>query len=118
MDGSTSYKIDETSSLFFLAFTMGDVYCYSVIPTDPTIFSSLGAYNFTMAFQHDIPSDYILHITLPNTIPVLQKAGCPVVGLGSPYTCAADSANGIITISGLVDPGKTLPAMTNITFSI
>jgi hypothetical protein len=50
MDGATSYKIDETSSLFFLTFTMGDVFCYSVIPTDPTIFSSSGGYNFTMAF--------------------------------------------------------------------
>lgn len=71
-----------------------------------------------MAFQHDVPSDYILKITLPSAIPVLQKAGCPVIGLGSSYTCAADSANGVITLTGLADPGKFLPAMTNITFSI
>jgi len=50
MAGSTEYKIDETGSLFFLEFTMGAVYGKSIFPTDPTIFSSLGAYNFTLSF--------------------------------------------------------------------
>ena len=50
MAGSTEYKIDETASLFFLEFTMGAVYVTNILPTDPTIFSSLGAYNFTISF--------------------------------------------------------------------
>ena len=118
MVGATEYKIDETGSLFFLEFTMGAVYCKNIVPTDPTIFSSQGAYNFTMSFQHPVTSDYILKITMPRLLPVLQKAACPVVGLGSVYTCNADSANSVITLSGMVDAGKTLPAKTDITFSI
>lgn len=97
---------------------MGAVYTKSIFPTDPTIFSSSGAYNFTLSFQHDITSDYILKITMPRTLPVLQKAACPVVGLGKAYTCSADSANGVITIAGIVDVGKTLPAKTDIMFSV
>ena len=50
MEGATEYKIDETGSLFFLEFTMGAVYGKSVFPSDPTIFSSLGRYNFTLSF--------------------------------------------------------------------
>tara|TARA_B110000285_G_C15138949_1_gene629296 strand:+ start:964 stop:1623 length:660 start_codon:yes stop_codon:yes gene_type:complete len=118
MNGATEYKIDETGSLFSLEFTMGAVYTKNILPTDPTIFSSLGAYNFTVSFQHDVTSDYILAITMPRALPVLQKSACPAVGLGSTYTCAADSANSLITLSGLVDVGKTLAAKTDITFSI
>jgi len=55
---------------------------------------------------------------MPRTLPVLQKAACPVFGLGSTYTCNADSANSVITLTGLVDAGKTLPALTDLTFSI
>jgi hypothetical protein len=59
-----------------------------------------------------------LKIYIAPKISVLQKSGCPVDGLGTGYTCAADSANGLIILTGLVDPGKILPSMTNITFTI
>lgn len=50
MSGVTEYLIDSTGSLFFLEFTMGAVYGKSIYPTVPTIFTSTGAYNFTLSF--------------------------------------------------------------------
>jgi hypothetical protein len=55
---------------------------------------------------------------MPRALPVLQKSACPVLGLGSAYTCTADSASGTITLTGLVSAGKTLAAETDLTFSI
>ena len=50
MNGVTEYKIDNSGSLFFLEFTMGKVFGKSIYPTVRTIFSSAGAYNFTISF--------------------------------------------------------------------
>ena len=81
------------------------------------IYSSAGAYNFTMTFEHPILDTYALEITVPKTLQVLQKAGCGVVGLGPSYLCAGDASGNIITLRGLVGAVTLLSGKT-LTFSV
>lgn len=77
-DGS-QYLIDrllDTDKMLKLQFSTGIVTVTDIMPTEGMIYSSAGAYNFTMSFQHPILDTYALEITVPKTLGVLQKAGC------------------------------------------
>ena len=117
-DGS-QYLIDQllaSTKMLKLQFSTGVVTVTRIMPTDGMIYSSAGAYNFTMSFQHPILATYALEITVPRTLQVLQKAGCGVLGLGTAYLCAGDASGNMITLRGLAT--STLAADKPITFSV
>jgi hypothetical protein len=118
-DGS-QYLIDRllaSEKMLKLQFSTGVVTVTRIMPTDGMIYSSAGAYNFTMSFQHPILATYALEITVPRTLQVLQKAGCGVLGLGASYLCAGDASGNMITLRGLVG-SSTLASGTPISFSV
>jgi hypothetical protein len=60
-DGAV-YKIDESSSLFYLDFQPGGITINNIIPNDVEILSAVGTWTFNFNAEHPIDTTYVMVI--------------------------------------------------------
>ena len=91
---ASDYKIDESSTLFSTTYTGGFINVSSIIPEN-TVIGETGSYIFTWASEHATTSEYVIVITLPDTVDVNSKFGCTISGLEdyvTNYGCLSDGS--------------------------
>ena len=97
------YKIDESTSRFFLDFQPGVIAIGALYPNDLEILSSIGTWTFSLTPEHPVDPTYVMVIAFPSTVSVQQRAGCTIVGanINPSYSCNADGATNKITITNM-----------------